>query len=77
MSSLTRPLIVIEPLGVYAEGAISIALDIPLATIAQARREGKLSVARVGRQRLITGTSILAWLNSSAQVAEKEAEHVA
>lgn len=73
MSSPVSPVISIDPLGVYTEGAISIAFEVPLATIARARRDGRLRTARIGNRTLITGASLLKWLESSDPMSTKKA----
>jgi hypothetical protein len=52
----------IDPNSVYTEGAISIALDIPLATLTRARREGRLQFTRKGKRVLLFGQWVLNWL---------------
>jgi hypothetical protein len=52
----------IDPDTIYTEGAVSLALDIPLATLARARRERRLRFTRQGRRVLIRGAWLLAWI---------------
>jgi hypothetical protein len=56
---------------IYTEGAISLALDIPLAALARARREKRLRFTRQGRRVLIRGAWVLAWLEADADAREK------
>jgi excisionase family DNA binding protein len=63
------PTLSIEPDTVYSEGAVALALDLPLATLARARRDGRLRFTRQGRRVLIRGAWLLAWLESSAAPA--------
>lgn len=60
-----NPALQIDPNGVYEEGAVSLALDIPLASLSKARREGELRFVRRGRRVFITGRNLLAWLDPS------------
>lgn len=56
----------VDPNAVYTEGAISLALDIPLATLARARRDGRLRYTRQGPRVLVIGQWILEWLKEDA-----------
>ena len=55
--------LLIDPNGVYEEGSVSLALDIPLATLARARRAGELRFVRRGRRVFYTGRNLFAWLD--------------
>jgi hypothetical protein len=57
----------IDPDTVYTEGAVSLALDVPLATLARARREGQLRYSRQGHRILILGKWLLDWLNATSR----------
>jgi hypothetical protein len=57
----------IDPDTVYTEGAISLALDLPTATLRRARREGRLRFSRQGPRILILGRWVLDWLTADAQ----------
>ena len=57
----------IDPDTIYTEGAVAVALDIPLATLARARREGRLRYSRQGPRVLIRGAWLLAWLEADSQ----------
>jgi len=52
----------IDPQAVFDDGAIHLALDIPTATLARARRAGRLRFTRKGRRVLYLGQWILDWL---------------
>jgi hypothetical protein len=65
----------IEPDAVYDDGAVHLALDIPTATLARARRDGRLRYTRQGRRVLYLGAWLLAWLESSAPPTGKAAAH--
>jgi hypothetical protein len=56
----------IHPDTVYTEGAVATALDIPLATLARARRSGRLRFTRQGRRVLLLGRWLLDWLQNDA-----------
>lgn len=59
----------IDPDTAYTEGAISLALDIPLATLANARRTGSLRFVRRGRRVVILGRHLLSWLDPDHKLA--------
>jgi hypothetical protein len=61
----------VDPNAVYTEGAISLALDIPLATLARARRYGRLRYTRQGRRVLVLGQWLLDWLKDDASRREE------
>ncbi len=73
MTDCISPALTIEPNGIYAEGAISIALDIPLATLSRARRVGELRFVRRGRRVFVTGANLLAWLDPSEDSPSRKA----
>lgn len=52
----------IDPEALYPEGAVALALDIPSATLARARRSGALRSRRVGNRTLYLGRWLLDWL---------------
>jgi hypothetical protein len=56
----------IDPGAVYDDGAVVLALDIPSATLARARREGRLRYTRQGRRVLYLGQWLLDWLTADA-----------
>jgi hypothetical protein len=64
----------IHPDTVYTEGAIAVALDLPQATLARARREGRLRYSRQGPRVLIRGAWLLTWLESTSR-PESEVGH--
>jgi hypothetical protein len=57
----------IEAQAIYTEGAIALALGIPLATLSRARREKTLRFTRKGRRVLILGQWLLDWMESDAE----------
>jgi hypothetical protein len=59
-------LLSIDPRAVYSEGALSLALEVPLATLLRARREGRLRYSRQGRRVLFLGQWIIDWLEHDA-----------
>ena len=73
--------LLIEPKTIYDEGAISLALDIPLDTLNKARRDGSLRYTRKGRRVFFLGQWLLDWFTDqdpkqAARVAQgKEACH--
>jgi len=54
----------IDPTTIYDEGAVSLALDIPLSTIDRARRTGRLRFARTGRRVFFLGQWLIQWFES-------------
>jgi hypothetical protein len=60
----------IDPHAIYSDGAVSLALGIPLATLVRARREGQLRYTRKGRRVLYLGRWLLDWMESGRQPAE-------
>lgn len=57
----------IEPDRIYDEGSIALAMDLPLATLARARREGRLRFARKGRRVFFFGQWVIDWIKESGQ----------
>jgi hypothetical protein len=57
----------IDPDTAYTEGAVSLALDIPLSTLATARRSGSLRFVKRGRRVVILGRHLLRWLDPDRQ----------
>lgn len=68
-----NPALLIDPNGVYEEGAVSLALDITLASLSKARRSGELRFVRRGRHVFITGRNLLEWLDPSSGSGERKA----
>jgi hypothetical protein len=66
-------IILLEPNGVYDDGSLHLALEIPSATLVRARREGRLRYARKGRRILYLGKWILDWLE--ADTDRRESAH--
>ncbi len=63
----------IDPNAVCEQGAISLALDVPLASLLKARRDGELRFVRRGRRVFITDRNLPAWLEPSDGIAERGA----
>lgn len=57
----------IDPQAIYDDGAISIALGLPSATLIQARRKGKLRYSRKGKRIFYLGQWLLDWLNADCR----------
>jgi len=57
----------IDPAAYYHAGAVALILDVPLATLAQARRRGELRYVRRGRRILIRGEWLIDWLTPHQQ----------
>ena len=57
----------IDPEGIYDNGAVVLALEIPSSTLAKARREGSLRYSRTGRRILYLGQWLLDWLSIGAR----------
>jgi len=55
---------------IYDEGAVSLALDIPLSTLDRARREGRLRFTRKGRRIFFRGQWLLDWFEAERQPQE-------
>lgn len=66
------PLLSIDPDGIYTEGALVLALDIPSCAIDRARRTGHLAWCRCGRRILFRGQWLLDWLEHSKTGSEPE-----
>jgi hypothetical protein len=67
----------IDPESVYDDGALVMALGIASATLARARRQGKLRFRRVGNRTLYLGRWILDWLEATDSAPpSQEAAHV-
>jgi hypothetical protein len=60
----------IDPTAIYDDGAVLMALDIPTATLARARRDGRLRYTRQGRRALYLGQWLLDWLAADAAPAD-------
>jgi len=63
----------IDPLTVYDEGSVALALDISLTSLCRARREKRLRFTRIGHRVFFLGSWLLDWLNADAQ--EQEVTH--
>lgn len=59
--------VLIEPQGIYDDGAIHLALGITSATLARARRQGTLRFARKGKRTLYLGSWIIDWIEADAR----------
>ena len=60
----------IDPDTIYDDGAVSLALDLPLSTLDRARREGRLRYARRGRRIFIRGQWLLDWFEADRGTPE-------
>ena len=56
----------IDPNGIYDDGTLVLALGLTHATLARARREGRLRFTREGKQVLYLGRWLLDWLEGGA-----------
>lgn len=56
----------IDPGAIYDESAVVLALDIPSATLARARREGRLRYSRKGRRTYFLGKWLIDWLTADS-----------
>lgn len=67
----------IEPSQVYDDGALSAAMGLSSATLAAARRSGRLRFTRQGKRILYLGRWLLDWLeaDSEPQVTGKPVSH--
>jgi hypothetical protein len=63
----------IDPNTIYDEGAVSVALDIPLSTLDRARREGHLRFTRKGRRVFFRGDWLLDWFEPDPNSREVSA----
>lgn len=52
----------IDPLEVYDDGSLGMALGLPEGTLARARREGRLRFTKKGNRRYYLGSWVLTWL---------------
>jgi len=52
----------IEPRGIYDDGALVLALGIPSATLIRARRAGHLRYSRKGKRVFYVGQWVLDWI---------------
>ena len=65
----------IHPDTIYTEGVVATTLDIPLATLARARRSGRLRYTRQGRRVLLLGQWLLDWLKDDVSRREEAPCH--
>jgi hypothetical protein len=70
---MTSP-VCIDPRAVYDDGAVLLTLDLPSATLARARRDGRLRFSRQGRRTLYLGQWLLDWLEADARPEVLHAE---
>jgi hypothetical protein len=63
----------IDPAAVYDDGAVVLTLDLSSATLARARRDGRLRFTRKGRRVLYMGQWLLDWLAEAPLAAERQA----
>jgi hypothetical protein len=64
---MTSATIRIDPDGIYDDVLLYGTLEVSAATLAQARRTGKLRYSRQGRRVLYLGEWVLAWLKADAR----------
>jgi hypothetical protein len=57
----------IDPTGIYDDALLYAALEISAATLARARRDGRLRYTRQGRRVLYLGQWVLDWLQADAR----------
>jgi hypothetical protein len=63
----------IDPDALYEDSTVVLTLDIPSATLARARREGRLRYSRRGRRTYYLGRWLLDWLTGDrAPAPERE-----
>jgi len=62
----------IDPGAVYDDGTVVLTLDIPSATLARARRDGRLRYTRQGRRVLYMGQWLLDWLAADSSPAGRQ-----
>lgn len=70
MSIAPNSALTIDPTGVYDDGTLVLALGLTHATLARARREGRLRYTRKGRRVLYLGRWLLAWLEHADERRE-------
>jgi hypothetical protein len=63
----------IDPTGIYDDVLLYGTLEVSVATLAKARREGRLRYSRQGKRILYLGSWVLAWLEADAR--QEEAPH--
>jgi hypothetical protein len=69
------PAVTIDPEAIYHEGNLALALDIAPATLARARRDGRLRYSRQGRRVLLLGQWVIDWLKTEASgISRRECE---
>lgn len=66
----------IDPGAVYDDGAVVLALDLPSATLARARREGRLRYSKRGKRTFYLGRWLLDWLTADHVSSGQEVRHV-
>jgi hypothetical protein len=65
----------IEPDGIYDDASLYGALEVSAATLARARRDGRLRYSRQGRRVLYLGQWVLEWLKADGE--RREVQHAA
>ena len=60
----------IDPDSIYDDGSLVLMLDVSTATLARARRDGRLRYTRQGRRVLYLGQWILDWLAARMPLPE-------
>jgi len=64
--------ILIEPEALYDDGALRQALGLTCATLAAARRLGRLRYSRQGKRTFYKGAWVLAWLETEAETYHQQ-----
>lgn len=64
----------LEPHSIYDDALLSAALTVSAATLARARRDGRLRYTRQGRRILYLGQWVLDWLQADARQEVRRAE---
>jgi hypothetical protein len=64
----------IDPDGVYDDDVLYASLELSSATLARARRDGRLRYTRQGRRVLYLGRWLLDWLSAEAAPADGKGE---
>jgi hypothetical protein len=63
---MATPTALIDPDGIYTDDTLYLALELRPATLARARREGRLQYAKLGGRHLYFGKWITSWLEAAS-----------
>jgi hypothetical protein len=74
MDATTTPAIRIDPDGLYDDDLLYAALELSAATLARARRAGRLRYTRQGRRILYLGRWVMGWLTADIREESRHAE---